>query len=94
VAEIPVAKVLAALERKGFRRSDTHHILLRFYLGGRLTSIKTRISHGQRSLDDWFIGQMTKQIRLSKKEFLDLTECSLSEAEYGRLMVARGHIRP
>jgi hypothetical protein len=49
----------------------------------------TRISHGARSADDWLLSRIAHQLGLSKKELLALIECTLSEAEYLKLLLAR-----
>lgn len=52
----------------------------------------TKISHGQSTVDDWLLGRMAHQVRLSKREFLALIECSLGGDGYARQMVERGAI--
>lgn len=59
-----------------FERHDSHHRIYRLYLNGQLVA-RTFISHGQRELTDFHIGQMAKQMRLSRREFLDAIECPL-----------------
>jgi hypothetical protein len=90
MADIAVSRVLKALLAKGFVRRDTHHIMLWFMPGGRHTSVVTRISHGTKTVDDWLLARIAHQLGLSKKELLALIECTLSEAEYLRLLVERG----
>jgi hypothetical protein len=70
-------KTRQALTAKlGFERHDSHHRIYRLYLNGQLVA-RTFISHGQRELADFHIGQMAKQMRLSRREFLDAIECPL-----------------
>ncbi len=59
-----------------FERHDSHLRIYRLYLNGQLVA-RTFISHGQRELTDFHIGQMAKQMRLSRREFLDAIECPL-----------------
>ncbi len=74
---LKVRRVDKALTAKlDFERHDSHHRIYRLYLNGQLVA-RTFISHGQRELTDFHIGQMAKQMRLSRREFLDAVECPL-----------------
>jgi hypothetical protein len=76
-------EVEAGLVRKGFRETVSHHRYFIYHTEAGLKSkIKTKTSHGGRELDDWLLGQMAKQCGVSKKDFLDLVDCPLSQTEY------------
>lgn len=79
----------AALKRKGFQHYDgDHHYYLYINLAGRKTLKKTRISHGSshKSISDSLLGQMARQVGLSKAQFLQLVDCPLSRVEYENLV--------
>ncbi|MEA3340441.1 MAG: hypothetical protein U9R15_10795 [Chloroflexota bacterium] len=71
-----------------FERHDSHHRIYRLYLDGQLVA-RTFLSHGQRELTDFHIDQMVKQMRLSRREFLDAIECSLNRKVYYALVRER-----
>jgi hypothetical protein len=74
---LKVRRVDKALTAKlEFERHDSHHRIYRLYLDDRLVA-RTFISHGRRELTDYYIGQMAKQMRLSRREFLAAVECPL-----------------
>lgn len=82
---MPRAKRLveAGLQNKGFRLENSHH---RFYIyytqQGEKTAVRTRTSQGGNELDDFLLGQMAKQCRLTKPVFLELVDCTLDQASY------------
>ncbi|MBZ5585568.1 MAG: hypothetical protein LAQ30_25885 [Acidobacteriia bacterium] len=94
MSEIPVNRILRALTRKGFARRDRHHIILWVAPQGRHPAVATRISHGQRSANDWLLARIARELSLSKRELLSFIECELSEAAYLDLMIQRGHVQP
>jgi len=64
--------------KKGFRLSETHHKYYVLYVEGKKTPIQTYISQGSKELDDYLLGEMAKQVRLGKKQFLYLIDCPMS----------------
>ncbi len=85
--------VEAALEKKGFVREDGDHHY--FYLvddAGRRTGVFTKTSHSpkHKDLSDPLLGEMAKQVRLTKRDFLRLVDCSLDEGEYRKRIRALG----
>ena len=75
----------AALQKKGFRRNSTgDHI---YYFFGD-TRIKTKISHGMMgdTLGVKLIGDMARQLRLTKTQFLALIDCALDEKGYHKIL--------
>jgi len=71
-----------------FERHDSHHRIYRLYLDGQLAA-RTFLSHGQRELTDFHIGQIAKQMRLSRREFLDAVKCPLGREAYYALIRER-----
>lgn len=89
MSTIKVRRVDKALTTKlEFERRDSHHCIYRLYLDGQLAA-RTFLSHGQRELTGFHIGQMAKQMRLSRREFLDAVECPLGREAYYDLVRER-----
>jgi hypothetical protein len=75
--------VESGLRAKGFQKSDgDHHYFIYYDLCGKKTPVKTKTSHSGRDLDDSLLGMMARQVRLSKRQFLDLLDCPLSRQDY------------
>ena len=89
----PTRDIQTNLEQKGFKQDSTHHQMYWLYIGERKTSIRTRISHSEREYGDNLLGQMAKQVRLPKKKFLELIDCSLVKNDYFALLEDRDIIR-
>lgn len=83
-------EVIAGLTRKGFQASENDHTFLHLFVDGRKTIVYTKVSHGEKEIGDKLLGLMARQLRLSKREFLDLVECPLSEDAYILLLRAKG----
>lgn len=91
MASLKTKKIMSALLQKGFRQSNTHHMVFWLYDGERQTSVKTRVSHGKSEYDDSLLAQMRKQLGLdTKKQLLDLVECPLSYEDYLKLLEQKG----
>ncbi len=89
MSTLKVRQVDQALTSKlGFAAHDVHHHIYRLYLDGVLAA-RTFMSHGQRELDEYHVGQMAKQMRLSRQEFLDAVECPLDAETYRTLVRQR-----
>lgn len=89
----PRKTIEAALVKKGFEKEDgDHHFFCLVDSEGKRTSVFTKTSHSPKHKDigDPLLGQMAVQVRLSKKEFLQLVDCSLSEAKYREKVRAQG----
>ncbi len=80
----------AALRKKGFRRElDGKHIQY-FYM--RSSKIVTHMSHGMmgETIDSNILSQMARQLRLTKAQFLELIDCTLSEEGYREVLKKQG----
>lgn len=84
--------VESALERKGFTkiRDTKHSHFLYVTRDGLKTSVRTMISHGKTGADigDSLVARMARQCRISRKEFENLVDCSLSREDYEDLLIA------
>lgn len=84
-------KTYQNLLNKGFKASKGDHKFLEYYFNGKLI-LHTKISHGEKELQDFHIGMMKRQCKLGKKEFIDLANCPLSESEYLEILKTNGTI--
>lgn len=84
--------VAANLKRKGFTPDDGDHTFYRLFVGGKNTGIRTKISHGEKEIHDGLLGQMAKQTKLVKKEFLELVDCPMTLERYVELLRERDHL--
>ncbi len=82
-----------ALTGKGFRVVESHHEMLWFFVQGRKTSIRTRLSHGSDEYDDGLLGQMARQLKLKRADLDKLIGCPLTEKEYADKLIHDGHVR-
>src|SRR5579871_2178995 len=80
------------LQRKGFTSRQGDHTYFHFCVNGKKTKIYTKISHGENEIGDRLLGMMARQLRLSKRDFLELVDCPLSLDEYQRVLRQGGHI--
>jgi hypothetical protein len=85
MAVFKAKKVKLALLKKGFIEDDSHHHFYEYIIDGRLHA-RTRTSHNNQDIDDYLIGQMSRQCQLSKKQFIDLINCPLSKEEYAEIL--------
>lgn len=83
-------QVLSGLMKKGFVQSQGHHAFLILYINGKKTSIYTKVSHGSNEINEYLINQMSLQVRLEKRQFIDLVNCPLSLEDYLRELEAKG----
>lgn len=84
--------VSGTLLRKGFRQHQGDHAFFRLYVDGKKTRIGTKISHGEKEIHDALLGQMARDAKLVKSEFLELVDCPMSEQHYVALLRERGHV--
>lgn len=88
-------EVLRGLRRKGLRERNSGHLELKYLtLAGEDTSIGTLMSHGaDRDISDRMLAQMARQLHLSRRQFDQLIDCNLSQAEYEEVLRRDGLIR-
>ena len=76
---------------KGFISGKGDHKFLEFYYNGKFI-LHTKISHGEKELESFHIGMMSRQCKLNKKLFLDLANCPLSAEQYVTILKDSGMI--
>lgn len=86
--------VARALASKGFKESQGKHRFFIFYTSdNKKSQIQTMISQGSdHDLDAVLIGEMARQCKLKKKEFLQLVNCTLNRAAYETKLVSAGEL--
>ncbi|MBU2912713.1 hypothetical protein [Reichenbachiella agariperforans] len=86
-------KAYKAMRKKGFKESDNKspdHKWVDFWFEGKLTKIKTKFSHNDQEIDNYLITAMSRQINLSRKEFVEFAKCNLSEEGYIKILKDKG----
>ncbi len=90
--------VRRALLAKGFRLDrSTDHEYYRLFVGGKASSVRTKVSHGNKgelNSNSPLIKKYQRQLRLDKKLLEDLLDCPLTGEDYVRLLVANGELKP
>jgi hypothetical protein len=79
----------ASLTRKGFKRYDSdHHFYIYHNINGLKTVKKTKMSMGtsHKTIGDPLLGQMARQIGVTKPNLLKLVDCTLDQAGYEALV--------
>lgn len=87
--------VEAALERKGFSRTEgDHHFFIYYTIEGLKTSVRTKVSHGTKykTIDDGLVSLMAKQCGLTSPQFKQLVECPLDRTKYETILVDSGRV--
>ncbi len=83
--------VEAGLLAKGFQcREGDHSYFIYYDTAGKKTIAKTKTSHSGKDLDDSLLALMAKQIKLTKKQFLELVDCPLSREAYQQILTKNG----
>jgi len=77
-----IDKVYSNLCRKGFVKRETHHTVLELRIDGQRTNIYTYMSHGSKEIDNYLIREMSEQLKVNKKEFLEFIDCVMTQEEY------------
>ena len=84
-------RILAALEGKGFVDTGGDHHWLVLYVSGRKTSVRTKISRGQKDYGDSLLGAMKRQLHLnSVRDLLRLIDCPMGHEDLVQLLVEKG----
>lgn len=80
--------VASALLAKGMEADENHHTMYRKTISG-VTHLVTRISHGSDEIGDGLGKLMGRQLCLQLREFWNLVDCPLSEADWEALVRQR-----
>lgn len=91
---IDAKKTYKNLIKKGFIdavNKSPDHKWLEFYHNEELI-LSTKISHGEKDLNDFLIKQMSMQCKLNKDDFKNLALCPLSYEQYVDILKQKGFI--
>lgn len=92
------------LEREAIRKALCHkgfvedpgsdHCFLTLWIDGKQQPIFTKLSRGSKykTYDDSLIALMSRRLFLSKKDFVALVSCELSESQYIAKLKRTGHV--
>ena len=91
----PRDQIEKALTQKGFTMTQGDHRFYRLMVGGKETSIRTKISmwSGYKEYGVSLLSSMKHQLKLTMSKLKDLIECPLSKEEYADFLKKNGHIR-
>lgn len=89
----PTRDIVAALQKKGFVEGNNHHRMFIYMVDGKKSSIRTRISHGEKEYGDSLLGQMARQMGLSRSDLDLFIECPLAAEEYKARMLEAGLLK-
>lgn len=85
-------KTYKNLKKKGFVDSinkSSDHKWVDFFYDDKYV-LSTKISHGNKDIDNHLIKQMSFQCKLDKADFIDLVNCPLSREDYIQLLKKKG----
>lgn len=77
--------IIQNLKSQGFKEErDRYYIVLKFSNKGAYAGIRTKLSHSSKfaEIDEEQISRMAKQCKVTKKQFVGLVECTVSQAGY------------
>ena len=92
MATLKTLKIESSLQKKGFKKDNSHHKFYILYYDGKKPSIKTKVSHSSDEINDFLIKKMSRQTKLTSNEFIDLINCPLSYQQYIRILINKGEI--
>lgn len=75
-------EIKEGLTKKGFIAVQRDHTYLFFSVGGRKSSIHTKISHGNKEYGDHILSLVARQLRITTKQLDDLLDCPMSHEDY------------
>jgi len=96
MATLEAKEIQSALERKGFQKKGGDHIFLVYHrlADNKKTRVRTKMSHGKKTIGSALIGLMARQCKVTKSNFTNLVNCPLSREEYESLLVQAKVIEP
>jgi len=92
MATLNAKDVEQSLLRKGFIRDNDRHRIFWFHHNGERKPIRTMTSHNKQDIDVYLQGEMSRQMCLTKKEFVAFVSCTISGESYVKLMRERGKV--
>ena len=93
MATLKAIDVENALCKKGFDRSNNDHRVFWLHIDGKKTSIHTKTSHNNQDIDVHLQSLMTRQMHLTKNEFLQFVSCQMNFEIYIKQLYSRNCLR-
>lgn len=87
-------RIARSLKHKGFKPEERDHTFYRFFVHGKRTDVRTKISHGARECSTSLLAQMARQVHLDSRELAGLLDCPLGKDDYVRILCSKGIIDP
>jgi predicted RNA binding protein YcfA (HicA-like mRNA interferase family) len=85
MAPLDAKQTYSSLLKKGFQEAKNKscdHKWLEFWNDGKLTRVKTKMSHGEKEINDSLISLMARQTYLTSHDFREFAECNLNQEGY------------
>jgi hypothetical protein len=95
MSPLDAKKTLQNMLRKGFVETinkGKDHKRIEFWHNGKLTRARTKLSHNDQELNDYLIGMISKQICLSRAQFVKFAICHMSESDYIEALRSHNYI--
>lgn len=92
MATLDSNKTYKSMCKKGFQEAENKgndHKRIEFWYDGKLTRCRTKFSHNAEELNNYLIGEMAKQIALSRNEFIEFAKCTLSKEGYVTILKSK-----
>ena len=70
------------LIKKGFIEEQKDHSYFFLHVEGRKSTIRTKISHGEKEYGDNLLSLISRQLHLSSRQLDELLDCPMSYEEY------------
>jgi len=87
-------KTRQSLLKKGFTEvQGRKHALYIFMYKGNEMSFQTFMSRNSQDIGDDLLSSMAEQVHLTKKDFIKLIDCPLSEEDYIKILMGKGLLK-
>ena len=78
--------VAGALTRKGFTETSGNHRFFEYHRpDGTTTTIRTKISNGEREISKPLMSMMARQCRLTNQDFHSFVDCTISREKFDEM---------
>ena len=89
----PSRKIIRALEKKGFVRDNTHHMMFWLVIEGRRRGIRTLCQSRHTGIRGQVASSVAKEMKLRRSELDSFVQCPLQREDYLDLLREKGEIR-
>ena len=88
--------IIRSLKKFGFvklEEKNHHQYYVYVTLAGKVLRVRTYISHGNKDYGDDLLSKVADQIKLTKKELLNLIDGNMTRKEYEDILRSKGFIK-